>query len=703
MNQQEKQAIDDTLARFRYMRDNGHSDFVTKANDCDGLFAGDGHWPEADRCALEQSRRPVLTINAVLPTVSYLMGNQLQNSTDVTFAPRRNGATDALATVMAKVYRQITDNNRMDWLRSEWSADGLITSRGFIDARMNFEDSLTGDVKLRLLDPRQVLIDPAANSYDPAGWNDVIITHRYTVAEIESIWGKGKATRAKRSADSTDNDEDVTMGADAHPSFGGDNITSYNGETTDIDDATKRNILVVDRQHRVLTRAKFFVWLRTGEMRLIPSEFDDAQTKQFLTENPEVTVSERLTRRVRWTVATSSGVLLHDEWSPYDDFTVFPYFPYFRRGKTVGVVENLRDPQRLLNRTTSQELHILNSSANGGWKVKRNNLSNMTVGELEQRGAETGVVIEVEDMEGLDRLQPNQVPSGLDRLAYKANEIIKQVSGVSDYMMGAAREDVSAKSVVANQQSGATGSVKPLKNLQFSEMLLAKHILNMVQSYYTDERILRIVTDPRSQTTEDLVVNQMTETGILNDLTVGEFDVVVVNTPRRELEEDSEFQQAVTMRTEMGIAIPDEFIIRSSRLRERAALLESIAKQQNDTQAQQAQLAQDTQAAELDGKRADAELKRAKAQQALTPPPKEKDNSAIEMAKLKMDFELQSRKLQLEMELKSIELEMKQQAQQREAAMKQQAQEDQARQAARDSAVQRTTQRVNARRGKSTP
>ena len=57
------------------------------------------------------------------------------------------------------------------------------------------------------------------------------------------------------------------------------------------------------------------------------------------------------------------NVVLHDDWSPYKHFTVVPYFPVFVHGHTLGMVENLLDPQEILNKVSSQELHIVNTTA----------------------------------------------------------------------------------------------------------------------------------------------------------------------------------------------------------------------------------------------------------------------------------------------------------------------------------------------------
>jgi hypothetical protein len=193
-------------------------------------------------------------------------------------------------------------------------------------------------------------------------------------------------------------------------------------------------------------------------------------------------VTKKLVKRVRWT-AIADNVRLHDDWSPYEHFTVVPYFPYFRRGQTVGLVENLLGPQEMLNKISSQELHVVNTTANSGWKVKTGSLKNMTIEELETRGAETGLVIEADDVANIEKIQPNQTPQGLDRVSYKAEEHIKTISGVSDYQTGQAREDVSAKAVQLNQSRGMVNLAKPMDNLQRSDYIIARNVLDLVQAY----------------------------------------------------------------------------------------------------------------------------------------------------------------------------------------------------------------------------
>jgi len=276
-------------------------------------------------------------------------------------------------------------------------------------------------------------------------------------------------------------------------------------------------------------------------------------------------VMTQLRRRIRWTVICDN-VVLHDEWSPYKHFTVVPYFPHFLHGHTLGMVENLLDPQEILNKVSSQELHIVNTTANSGYKVKAGALANMTVEELEEKGAQTGIVIEVngDPDKDVQKITPNQVPQGLDRVSYKSEEHIKTISGVSDSAMGFDREDVAAKAIQEKKKSGTTNLVKPLDNLVRTDHILARNTLDLVQTFYTEERLLTITKDSMTGATEQLAVNQATPEGeIINDLTLGEYDVVVSSVPVRETLEDSQFDQAVALK-QLGVNIPDSAAFTSS-------------------------------------------------------------------------------------------------------------------------------------------
>lgn len=340
------------------------------------------------------------------------------------------------------------------------------------------------------------------------------------------------------------------------------------------------------------------------------------------------------------------------------------------------MVENLLGPQELLNKSSSQELHVINTTANSGWKLKHNALRNMSVAELEQRGAQTGLVLELEDIGDAEKIQPNQVPTGLDRVSGKAEEHIKGISGVSDYMQGFAREDVSSKSVIANQRSGFTNLVKVMDNLIRTDHLLARNILDMVQEFYTEERIVTITKDRLSGETEQVEVNTPTAAGVIkNDLTVGNYAITITHEPERDSMEDMQFQQALNLRTEAGIPIPDRYIIETSRLRDKRQIVQAIGDEQDSPLAQRRQALaireKEAEIAEREAKAAqqmaDAKLKQAKtsgevAETAARPELSEAVNQSqenrIEAEQNQREHDFKVRQLEAEMEIKREQLEI---------------------------------------------
>ena len=656
----QKTIVDETWNRYQQLRDNGHFEFCAKFDRCKNFFIGN-QWNAGDLAILKAVRRPALTINKIISTLSNVLGEQIFQRTDIAFQPRNQGATEQVAEALTKVFMQISDNNQLPWVRSDVFLDGVFSSRGFIDARMEFDDSLRGEVRITQLNPKNVLIDKDADSYDPDKWNDVIVTKWLTPDDIELAYSASAAKQlrdrgsnyAPYGYDSVDDDRDR---------FGG-RVTVAAYSSADASANLSRNIRVLERQHRKLDRVEHFIDTKTGDMVPIPTEWDRDRISKYLADSPDIGVKRKLVKRIRWTVV-ADGLVLHDEWSPYQHFTVVPYFPYFVYGATVGLVENLLGPQELLNKVSSQELHVVNTTANSGYIVRSGNLTNMSIGELETRGSQTGIVIEVKELEGIEKIQPNQTPTGLDRISYKAEEHIKTISGVSDYQLGSAREDVAAKSVLANKQSGQTNLAKPMDNLARTDALLARNVLAMIQAYYTEERLVTITTDRLARKTEQMVVNEVTPEGeILRDLSLGEYSVVVTSQPERDTFEDSQFDQAVRLRTEVGVQVPDRFIIQSSRLKNKSDIITALEGDKDSPEAQAAAaLEARAREAAVVKEEADGQLKQAQAAKTMSEannPADPGSEAAIKLEELKLEFAHKERALQMEYAYKEKELQMK--------------------------------------------
>jgi len=679
--EKEQEITEKQWSRYERARDNGHLEYVWMAQKCDEYYRGD-QWDDDDQAALENEGRPALTINTILPTVNTILGEQSTRRADIQFKPRRGG-DEEVAHTLTKLYMQIADNNKLDWVEQQVFSDGLIMDgRGFFDVRMDFSDHVEGEVRVTAKDPLDILIDPDAKDADPKTWNEVFETKWMTLDEIEELYGKSKADRLLFVAENG-----MSFGPDSveyqESRFGDtENSNEYFGDTIPGDDEYRqiKSLRVVERQHKKLVRASFFVDPDTGDQRECPSEWKETKCKKFAKQY-NLTLISKVIRRVRWTV-TCDQVVLHDDWSPYNQFTIVPFFCYFRRGKPFGVIRNLLSPQEQLNKIASQELHIVNTTANSGWMIEAGSLVGMTADDLEEHGAETGLVLEyARGTTPPQKISANQIPTGLDRIAQKAALNIKTISGVNDSMLGTDSAEVSGIAIQAKQNRGAIMIQVPLDNLRKARQYLAENILNLVQTFYTEQRVIQVTneSDPL-QPREEMVINEETPEGeIINNLMVGEYDVIVATAPARDSFDEVQFAEAISLR-QVGVAVPDDAIIEYSHLAKKGELAKRIRQltgqepptpEQQEAMAQQQQI--QMQQLQLEMAKLDADVKKAQSEAALNIA-KVQDTTDVDpqlrMAELQAKIQMNQEQLDLRRELSSATNSLRENQSQTTAATK---------------------------------
>ncbi len=571
-----QQAVDNWV-RYQYVRDRGHFEYCEKAQRLEQYYLGGGEqWLPEDRAILEsQGRRPI-EINEIFDAINNALGYQVANRVDISFRPRGGGATEELASTLSKLAMQIADSTKLQWHESQVFSDGMIQQRGYYEVRLAFDKNMQGTIDISVLDPMDVIPDPDGKEYDPDTWSDVTITRWYSLDQIESFYGSD----ARRAV------EDRWAG-DPQQDFGDDinetqrNTFAANDETGPRYDAFYNDggiprYRIIDRQFWQIVPTTVVVF-PTGDVR---NAEDASPEKLAYWRAKGASILKRPQKRVRWVVTTSDSILF-DDWSPYDHFTVVPFFPYFRRGKTRGGIDNLVGPQDLINKGMSQYLHVINTTANGGWIVEQNSLTNMTTEDLKDNGATTGLVIEHrKGAEKPAKIEPNPIPSGLENIIQMGSSKIKAISGSSDERNGTAGGANQAGIAVQAKQFAAQMSLTvPLDNLGRTRHMLAQRLLELIQGYYDEPRVFRITKTGADgqQTTEELAINQVNEDdgSVLNDVTVGEYDVVIAEQPAQITYENSQFNQAMEMRKQ-GIQVPDDVVLRYSALADKAEVIKRM-------------------------------------------------------------------------------------------------------------------------------
>lgn len=584
--------------RFQYGKDRGHFEYITKARECEDMYLGAGlQWSDEDRAYLNLIGRPALEDNHIFPAVNTAKGLQLQSRVDIAFQPKKEGTSEQTAETLSKVVMQICDDVQYKWHETQAFDDGMIQRRGFIEIKMDFDSNVQGDVTCEAINPLHVLPDPDASSYDPQHWGDVIILRFMTIDEIARLYGDEKARAAELVHGDTYNG-DMDADLEDMEGFAQEGSVSTMGETTE--ETGVKRILVVDRQWKQQMMQPCYVY-PTGD---VITAIGMSKEQEVSAVQAGAVKSKRFLTRIRWTV-TTSDILLHDDWSPYRTYTLIPYFPYFRRGRTRGMVDNAISPQIAYNKIKSATVHIINTTANAGWVVDEGALVNMTEAQLKDYGSQTGLVIVKKAGKEVKKIESNRLPDGHDRLMDRCEHSVKTITGISDALQGLNGREVSGEAIRSKQYMGQTQMGGPLDNLARTRYLCAEKFLELIQDFYTSRRVIMITdkSDLAETKTVPVVINDAQPDGsVLNDLTIGEYSVVVTEQPTQATFQDNQFSQAMEMRKE-GVAIPDSAIIEMSSLTKK----HQIAKVMSEQVAQ----ANPVDEAKADDLKAAAELKRA--------------------------------------------------------------------------------------------
>ncbi|MBK8200443.1 MAG: hypothetical protein IPK75_19005 [Acidobacteria bacterium] len=498
--------------------------------------------------------RPSLTINRVAPLVNMIDGYFRQNRYDIIYKPGGlSPGTDDVATTLTKLEKAVSTANQGKWHAAEVFNDGVSTGRGYFGLPDRFLQNDLGEIKETVLDPFHVRPDPDADDYDPATWNYVQIDSWLSLEDIAATYGQLACDLVDMSSMGgparTMNSTGGRVGLDQfQPPRGFKQLEGYlaaddlnstwNGVLAsapwDHINRTRRLLRTIETQHRVWTGANVFIDQQSGAKRPCPVWWDrehiDAVLQWSQLRGLPITIRAEKIKLVRMTVS-AGDVVLHDEWSPYRSLTVVPYFAYFRKGLTRGIVNDLLDPQDEVNKRRSVYLHMASSTANSGWQWERGSLTDEMESRMENEGARPGLnVVYERGYQPPTKIQPGAPAQALERLELAGKEDIKEIANINDSALGQLDRVQSGRAIIARQRTSIIGNEYVFDNFSRSRYLCGRLKLELFQDHYTEQRLMMLEGDTGSL--HPTMINQRLANGtIANDITGSTYDVTVDERP----------------------------------------------------------------------------------------------------------------------------------------------------------------------------
>ena len=501
--------------------------FLKFANDADSnnrsealedlKFAAGDQWPVEIQNSRTLEARPCLTINKVDAYCRQIANQQRQQRPRMKAHGMNTEADAHMADVISGIFRHIEVQSDADAAYDTAFDFAVRMGWGFFRITTDYrnDDSFDQEIYIKPVDnPFTVYFDPNSTMPDGSDAEKVLIT---TVMSKEAF--------RKQYPNADDGTGFVQRGT-------GDT----NAEWVMKEDIRIAEYFYVERETATL------VMLSDGTTAYQDEITDEIKLAM---EEQGITIADKrpsVRKVVKWVKLTGIEILEESVWAG----KYIPIIPVYGQMLTVenkrkkfGLVRMAKDPQRMYNFWTTSITESVALAPKAKWLLAEGqdeghenewamaNIKSMPVLRYKQT-----------DIDGRPappptRLQPEPPPTGIMAAAAGITADLQQVVGIFDPSQ-LPTGNISGKALQGQQQQVDMTNFHYYDNLTRSIRQCGRVILDLIPKIYDRERVLRIIGDDGKP--ELLTINRYgpDEDGVnrvLNDVTIGEYDVVMETGP----------------------------------------------------------------------------------------------------------------------------------------------------------------------------
>jgi hypothetical protein len=578
-----------------------------------GFRAGE-QWTEEDKALLDDQQRPHIVFNRVLTILKAVAGMEINGRHEISFIPRNSEDTKA-NEVLSSASKWMADNCDGEDEESQAFDQCATTGMGWCENRMSYLKDPSGLYVEEMVDCREMFWDRTARKKNLADARRVSRVRRMAFGDAARMF-PGK-TR----------DELDAVWADD---------TGLGGPVKSIEQKWRRDednstALYDDRCEVTIVQMQWIeietYWIVADVQTNTKAELSDAEYKRFESRMGQLGMevhAARMEREVyKQAFLGGKDVML----KPAGPAPIEGQFTWkcitgeydAVKGTWFGLVKVMRDPQMWANKWLSQILHILNTTAKGGIIAEVDAFDDQREAEDGYAQPESIVWAANGSLSGKDG--PKIIPKpgagsieGYLGLMAFAISSVKDVTGINLELLGQQDQNQPGILEAMRKQAGMTVLATLFDSLRRFRKQTGRARLFFIQNFLSNGRLIRVAGPDSVESVK-----------LAKDRTVGEYDVVVDDTPTSPNQKEANWaiiQPLLGVFKEQLMANPEVFamLLEYSPLPARIvdAIKGFVQKAQNDPQAQQdAQLAKklaiDLQVSEISKNQSVAELNNKKA------------------------------------------------------------------------------------------
>ena len=494
-----------------FLRSASDFDSTNRSEEMDDLrFSFGDQWPQQMQNQRNLENRPFFVINEVETYIRQIT-NQIRQQRPRIKAQGINNSSDAkIAEIITGITRHIEQISDADTAYDTAADFAVRIGRGYIRMSADYisDDCFDQDIKIEpVFNPFTVYFDPNSRLPDGSDAERCLITDLIPKREFERMYPNADMQQFNARA-----------------------LGDFTSEWVNKDNIRIAEYFRIDK-----TKHKLYL-LSDGN-----TFWEDEMPDKALLDRVGVKIkSERWSWRktVRWFKCTATEVL-EERTLPGRFIPVIPVYGAHMiidgRVYRFGVVRSSKDPQRLLNIMKTAVIESVSLAP----KAKVMLAVGMDEGmedEWQAANIKTLPVLHYNHKDDAGEpfpqpipLMPPPVPDGLVQAAEGAHNDLQRVLGMFDPAMNAPGNQ-SGKALNAMQQQSDMSNFHFYDNLTRSIKHVGRIALSWIPTYYGKKRVMRIIGDDGKP--DMITINDDQAIGkIENDLTIGEYDIVMETGP----------------------------------------------------------------------------------------------------------------------------------------------------------------------------
>ena len=500
----------------QFLRLCNDSDSNNRAEALDDVrFAAGDQWPVDVQNSRVLEARPCLTINKVDAYIRQICNQQRQQRPRIKVHGMNNDSDAKVAEIITGITRHIENQSDADQAYDHAFEYCVKMGWGYWRVTTDYvrDDSFDQEIYIkRIENPFSVYFDP--NSVEPDGSDaeKCLVTTVVSKAVFRKMYPNAEDTQGFSSRGTGD---------------------------TESEWVTKEDIRIAEYFYTEREKA-MIIQLSDGTT----GYSDEMPSKEVLEQAGITVIDKRDTwrKKIKWCKLTAMQILEEGEWAG----KFIPIVPVYGqevrvddKHKKFGLVRMAKDPQRMYNYWSTALTETVALAPKAKWLLAEGqdeghenewamaNIKAMPVLRYKQTDTEGRIA------PAPTRLQPEPPPAGVMTALQGMNQDLQAVVGIFDPAQ-LPQGMQSGKSLQGQQSQADMTNFHYYDNLTRSIRHTGRIILDLIPKIYDRQRVMRIIGDdgkPEMVTINEQGQDEQGVSKVLNDVTVGEYDVVMETGP----------------------------------------------------------------------------------------------------------------------------------------------------------------------------